>query len=172
MTIEEMKARKDALIEVAIELNHDPVLGREYILAEHWLKREIARYEKKLWDLELAALRKTNASAKWAFPGTSITIEHGRLVNGKIRDYHEDVNGKWGGYEAVVAHVTSDNKDEKELMLLYMLVGDYYSVGMWPDDDPPSQWSVVKMVVYAMLRGVPPARLEEHILKAIGKDND
>jgi len=54
-----------------------------------------------------------------------------------MTDFYFDQTGKWGGENAVI-----HRKEDK--FQIYLLVGDYYNVGLWPDDYAPSQWDTVE----------------------------
>ncbi len=76
----------------------------------------------------------------------------------KLVSLNIDVNGKWGGHRAVGAHFTKDGIGDplNELTFLYILIGDYWKVGRWPDDDPdvPSIWETAKLFTKALEAGV------------------
>lgn len=111
----------------------------------------------------------------WKFSNTAIELSEASFKNGYVLDSHPDINGKWGGDEAWCVHVTPDNKDDKAsrgILLLYTLVGLYEEVGLWPEDEPPSKWSVVQMVTHALRDGVDPGLLEHFIKEAIFVDGE
>jgi hypothetical protein len=76
-----------------------------------------------------------------------------------FRSVHIDVNGKWGGHRAMVAHFSPNDDLESivaQRIYLYILVGDYWKIGRWPDDDPdvPTHWEVAKLLTQALQDGV------------------
>ena len=89
----------------------------------------------------------------------------------KLVGLNIDVNGKWGGHRAVVSHFTKDGKADppNELTFLYILIGDYWKVGKWPDDDQdiPSVWETAKVFTQALEAGVNISALYDAIKQEI-----
>lgn len=48
MTIEEMKARHEALLALGTEINHSPAHPWEFLREMYWIRRELSRYENKI----------------------------------------------------------------------------------------------------------------------------
>lgn len=55
-------------------------------------------------------------------------------------DLHYDVTGKFGGENAVISHAG-------DKMYIYLRIGEYYEVGLWPNDYAPSQWNICEEYV-------------------------
>ena len=81
---------------------------------------------------------------------------------------HFDVNGKWGGKRAVVAHFGEEPHQES---MLYMLIGSYWKVGDWEmGGSGPTRWTVAKLLAWALQTGVDPANLYDAITDAIASE--
>jgi len=104
------------------------------------------------------------------------SVEVDGMEGYELQDLHTDVNGKWGGHKAVVAHFVPLDSDDRidEMTMLYILVGDYWKVGKWPDDDPeiPSIWETAKLLISKIEDGIDISALYSAIanVKTDGKD--
>ncbi len=76
---------------------------------------------------------------------------------------HFDVNGKWGGTRALVAHFRPDGGDAKDVLYLYILVGEYWEVGRQPDCDEPSAWEIARRLTEGLEAGADKRRLFDAI---------
>lgn len=95
-----------------------------------------------------------------------------------MRGMHFDVSGNWGGKRAIVVHFSRDDNLEhddgmkEDYLYLYILVGPYWKVGKWSNDDPPSMWEIAKLVIAAMEKGADRRALYNAICQVIDGDLD
>lgn len=69
---------------------------------------------------------------------------------------HPDVNGNWGGYRVWIVHYVGDDTDLCPTVM-YVAIGEYWSVGSWPDDpNDHSRFGVVRWITDLMEKGVSP----------------
>lgn len=110
--------------------------------------------------------------SKWTFKDTKISIENGRLLNGHVLPTsHPDVNGAWGGHEAWFVEVDANNWLDEDVKLVYALVGNYWEIGVAPNDlDGPSKWEVVQALTHALRDGVSPAALLKKINEVVNNE--
>lgn len=107
-------------------------------------------------------------SGKWTFKNTKISIENGRLLNGRfLSTPHPDVNGVWGGDETWFIEIDANSYLDKKVRLIYALVGDYLDVCFASHIKAPSSLETVQTLTCALRDGVSPALLMMKIKEAI-----
>jgi hypothetical protein len=82
------------------------------------------------------------------------------------QDTHFDVAGTWGGKRAVVAHLIPEGGEtymERQELFMYVLVGNFWEVGLERDKPGISKWDVAKLVTKAMQNGVDPNSIYERV---------
>jgi hypothetical protein len=97
------------------------------------------------------------------------TVTMAGIEGYELTAVHPDVNGKWGGHRAMVAHFApiGSESPQQQKIYLYALVGPYFEVGSWPDDTRPSAWQIVQEVVAALEEGLNRSQLHYAIVSAI-----